>query len=142
MVAIPELMRLLMDSHGLGWDLAWELTTRTCAYTNHTLMPEALERWDAGLFARLLPRHLEIIGEINRRFLDQVLARWPGDWERVRRLSIFEELGLFHIVYHKPFLLRQMHSDQNDSLSEYLNSLLLLTQIHQFRAQSRHILFL
>lgn len=90
-VAIPELMRLLMDIHGLGWDLAWEITTRTCAYTNHTLMPEALERWDAGLFQRLLPRHVEIIGEINRRFLDQVLARWPGDWERVRRLSIFEE---------------------------------------------------
>ena len=90
-VAIPELMRLLMDEHGLGWDLAWEITTRTCAYTNHTLMPEALERWDAGLFGRLLPRHLEIIGEINRRFLDQVLAHWPEDWDRVRRLSIFEE---------------------------------------------------
>ncbi|MFZ1536036.1 MAG: glycogen/starch/alpha-glucan phosphorylase [Chromatiaceae bacterium] len=90
-VAIPEWMRLLRDSHGLGGDLAWEITTRTCAYTNHTLMPEALERWDAGLFQHLLPRHVEIIGEINRRFLDQVLARWPGDWERVRRLSIFEE---------------------------------------------------
>ncbi len=90
-VAIPELMRLLMDVHGLGWDLAWDLTTRTCAYTNHTLMPEAPERWDAGLFQRLLPRHVEIIGEINRRFLDQVMVRWPGDWERVRRLSIFDE---------------------------------------------------
>lgn len=90
-VAIPELMRLLMDIHGLGWDPAWEITNRTCAYTNHTLMPEALERWDAGLFERLLPRHVEIIGEINRRFLDQVMSRWPGDWERVRRLSIFEE---------------------------------------------------
>ncbi|WP_373509992.1 glycogen/starch/alpha-glucan phosphorylase [Thiocapsa sp.] len=90
-VAIPELMRLLVDHHGLAWDLAWELTTRVCAYTKHTVMPEALERWDAGLFQRLLPRHFEIIGEINRRFLDQVLARWPNEWDRARRMSIFED---------------------------------------------------
>jgi starch phosphorylase len=89
-VAIPELMRLLLDEHGLDWDAAWDTTTRTFAYTNHTLMPEALERWDVGLFGELLPRHLELCYEINRRFLVDVARRWPGDGERVARMSIFE----------------------------------------------------
>ncbi|MCC6175240.1 MAG: glycogen/starch/alpha-glucan phosphorylase [Chloroflexi bacterium] len=90
-IGIVELMRLLIDAHGMGWDPAWAIASRVFAYTNHTLLPEALERWPTSLFARVLPRHLEIIYEINRRFLDEVRARFPGDEDRVRRLSIFEE---------------------------------------------------
>jgi starch phosphorylase len=92
-MAIPELMRLLMDVHGLGWDEAWSITQRAFAYTNHTLMPEALETWPLPLVQRLLPRHLEIIYEINRRFLDEVRARYPGDEARVRRMSLIGEDG-------------------------------------------------
>jgi starch phosphorylase len=92
-LAVPELMRLLMDVHGLGWDDAWEITSRSFAYTNHTLMPEALETWPLSLFGRLLPRHLEIIYEINRRVLDDVRARFPGDEARVRRMSLIDERG-------------------------------------------------
>jgi starch phosphorylase len=90
-VAVAELMRLLMDEYGLDWDAAWDITTRTMAYTNHTLLPEALERWSVGLFERLLPRPLEIIYEINRRFLRQVAQRWPGDSDRLQRMSIIGE---------------------------------------------------
>ncbi len=90
-IAVAELMRLLVDREGMGWDQAWDITTRTMAYTNHTLLPEALERWPVRLFRQLLPRPLEIIYEINARFLAQVAARWPGDTERLRRLSIIEE---------------------------------------------------
>ncbi|MBE0439523.1 MAG: glycogen/starch/alpha-glucan phosphorylase [Gammaproteobacteria bacterium] len=90
-VAVAELMRLLMDEHGLGWDKAWSIVTKTMAYTNHTLLPEALERWSVNLFSRLLPRVLEIIYEINARFLSEVARRWPGDKERLARLSIIEE---------------------------------------------------
>jgi len=89
--AVPELMRLLMDEHDLGWDEAWTITTRTMAYTNHTLLPEALEKWPVRLFRQLLPRLLEIICEINARFLAEVARRWPGDSERLRRLSLIEE---------------------------------------------------
>ncbi len=89
--AVPELMRLLMDEHGLGWDDAWDITSRTMAYTNHTLLPEALERWPVRLFGRLLPRLLDIIYEINARFMAEVSLRWPGDTERQRRMSIIEE---------------------------------------------------
>jgi glycogen phosphorylase len=89
--AVPELMRLLIDEQGLGWDEAWEITTRTMAYTNHTLLPEALERWSLSLFKQLLPRLVDIILEINARFMSEVSARWPGDNDRLRRMSIIEE---------------------------------------------------
>jgi len=90
-IGVAELMRLLVDEHHLDWEQAWEITRRTFAYTNHTLLPEALERWPLELFKRILPRHLEIIYEINRRFLDDVRLRYPGDVDRVRRLSLIEE---------------------------------------------------
>ncbi len=89
--AVPELMRLLMDERGLEWDEAWAITTRTMAYTNHTLLPEALERWPVSLFRRLLPRLLDIIFEINARFLAEAARHWPGDTERLRRMSLIEE---------------------------------------------------
>jgi len=89
--AVPELMRLLMDEHGMGWNEAWAVTSRTMAYTNHTLLPEALEKWSASMFSRLLPRLMEIICEINARFLAGIAMRYPGDIERQRRMSIIEE---------------------------------------------------
>ena len=92
-IAVAELMRLLVDEHGLDWDKAWTITQETCAYTNHTLLSEALEKWPLPLFASLLPRHLEIIFEINRRFLDDVRRQRPGDDDLVRRLSIIDEAG-------------------------------------------------
>ncbi len=92
-IGIPELMRLLLDEHGLGWDEAWQITRKTMAYTNHTLLPEALERWPVRQFRDLLPRILEIIYEINARFLSEVSTRWPGDTERQRRMSLIEEGG-------------------------------------------------
>lgn len=92
-LAVAELMRLLVDEHLLGWDEAWAVVQRTFGYTNHTLLPEALETWSLPLFGSLLPRHLEIIHEINRRFLVEVRIRYPGDDERVARLSLFDECG-------------------------------------------------
>jgi starch phosphorylase len=90
-VAVPELMRLLLDDYGLAWDEAWSITRHTFAYTNHTLLPEALERWPVDMFGYLLPRHLEIIYEINDRFLDEVRLRFLGDDDRVARMSLIDE---------------------------------------------------
>ena len=92
-MAVPELMRILLDDAGLGWEQAWDVTQRSLAYTNHTLLPEALEKWPLAWFELLLPRHLEIIFEINRRFLDTVRDRFPGDEGRVARMSLIEEDG-------------------------------------------------
>ncbi len=92
-MAVPELMRILLDEAKLGWDEAWDITKRTLAYTNHTLLPEALEKWPVRWFEILLPRHLEIIYEINRRLLDEVRAKFPGDAGRVERISLVEEVG-------------------------------------------------
>lgn len=89
--AVACLMRLLLDDYHLEWDEAWHITQETMAYTNHTLLPEALEKWSVAMFGRLLPRLLEIIYEINARFLEQVSLRWPGDVDRMRRMSIIEE---------------------------------------------------
>ncbi|HET8579591.1 MAG TPA: glycogen/starch/alpha-glucan phosphorylase, partial [Nitrospiraceae bacterium] len=92
-IAVAELMRLLVDEHLLDWDQAWAITQKTFAYTNHTLLPEALEKWPVPLFAGELPRHLEIIYEINRRFLDGVRNKYPGDDQRLARLSLIDESG-------------------------------------------------
>ena len=92
-IAVAELMRLLLDDKNLEWDVAWDITSRSLAYTNHTLLPEALEKWGLHLFASLLPRHLELIYEINRRFLQQVRLKHPGDDSILRKLSIIDEDG-------------------------------------------------
>ena len=87
-VSVAELMRLLMDEEGLNWDEAWEVTTKTCAYTNHTIMAEALEKWPIDLFQRLLPRVYQIVEEINRRFVEEIQAKYPGNDEKVRKMAI------------------------------------------------------
>ncbi len=92
-VGIPELMRVLIDDYNMEWHEAWEITTHTFAYTCHTLMPEALEKWPVSLFERLLPRHMEIINEINRRFLAEVSARFPNDYDRLSRMSLIQDGG-------------------------------------------------
>lgn len=92
-IAVAELMRLLVDEHEMEWDEAWKITRLSLGYTNHTLLPEALEKWSLPLFARVLPRHLQIIYEINRRFLEEVHARFPGDVARLQRMSLIDESG-------------------------------------------------
>ena len=92
-IAIPELMRLLLDVEGIGWEKAWDISVRTFAYTNHTLMPEALEKWSVELMGKVLPRHLQIIYEINHRFLELVAQKYPKDSNMLRKLSIIEEEG-------------------------------------------------
>ncbi len=92
-IAVAELMRLLVDEHGMVWERAWDITQRACGYTNHTLLPEALETWPLPMFREMLPRHLEIIFEINRRFLDEVRLRFPGDDARLARMSLIDETG-------------------------------------------------
>jgi starch phosphorylase len=112
-------MRLLLDEHELDWERAWSITQRTFAYTNHTLMPEALETWPVELLARVLPRHLEIIYEINQRFLDEVRGRFPGEDDRAKRLSIIDEAGgrrirmanLAIVGSHRINGVSQLHSD-------------------------------
>ena len=96
-LAVPELMRILLDEAHLGWDIAWDITQRTLGYTNHTLLPEALEKWPLAWFESLLPRQLEIICEINRRLLDSVRAKFPGDEGRIQRVSLIEEGPAKHV---------------------------------------------
>lgn len=128
-VAVAELMRLLVDDHRLGWDEAWTVTRKTFAYTNHTLLPEALEKWAVGLFGKLLPRHLEIVYEINGRFLEEVRARFPGDDARVARLSIIDETG--------PRCVRMAHlacvgSHRINGVARLHSGLLKQTVLHDF----------
>jgi starch phosphorylase len=92
-IGVAELMRLLVDEHHMAWEQAWQITTHTFAYTNHTLLPEALEKWSVRLFGRVLPRHLEIIYEINRRFLDFVRIKYPGDSDKLTQFSLIDESG-------------------------------------------------
>ncbi|ABQ28004.1 glycogen/starch/alpha-glucan phosphorylase [Geotalea uraniireducens] len=96
-IAVAELMRLLVDEHDVAWEKAWEITQNTFGYTNHTLLPEALEKWPVELFGQILPRHLEIVYEINRRFLDQVRLAFPGDEEQAARLSLIDESGCRYV---------------------------------------------
>ncbi|NOR26153.1 MAG: glycogen/starch/alpha-glucan family phosphorylase [Desulforhopalus sp.] len=96
-IAIPELMRILLDEEGLGWELAWNICVNTFAYTNHTLMAEALETWPVDMISQLLPRHMEIIYEINRRFLEEVGRRYPGNTRKLRDMSIIDERGVRRI---------------------------------------------
>ena len=118
-IAIPELMRVLVDMHHLEWEKAWDITTRTFAYTNHTLMPEALETWPVSMFEDILPRHLQIIYEINHRFLKDVMHRCPGDTDMLRRMSIVDESGnkrirmayLAIVGSHKVNGVAQIHTD-------------------------------
>ncbi len=118
-IAIPELMRILLDMHHLAWDQAWDITVRTFAYTNHTLMPEALETWPVRLMEATLPRHMQIIYEINSRFLTGVTHRFPGDFDRLRRMSIINEEGersvrMAHLAIigsHKVNGVAQIHTD-------------------------------
>ncbi|XP_053575961.1 glycogen phosphorylase, muscle form [Bombina bombina] len=118
-LAIPELMRVFLDLEKLEWEKAWDITVRTCAYTNHTVLPEALERWPVHLLENLLPRHLDIIYEINQRHLQNVSARFPGDVERMRRMSLVEEgsvkrINMAHLCIvgsHAVNGVAQIHSD-------------------------------
>jgi len=118
-VAIPELMRLLVDEHHIGWDVAWQITSQVFSYTNHTLLPEALETWPVALYERLLPRHLEIIYLINRDFLASVEAQYPGDVDRRRRMSIISDensrrVRMAHIAVvgsHKVNGVAKLHSE-------------------------------
>jgi starch phosphorylase len=123
-IAIPEMMRVLVDLEGFSWEQAWEITTRVFAYTNHTLLPEALEKWSVDLLGRLLPRHLQIIFEINYRFLKQVSWKYPGDVERLKRMSLIEEgenrsvrMAFLAIVgSHSVNGVAQLHTDLLQSL--------------------------
>jgi starch phosphorylase len=128
-IAVAELMRLLVDEHGLNWDTAWTTTTRTLSYTNHTLLPEALEQWPHGMFGSLLPRHLEIIDEINRRHLDNVRAKFPGDTDRVRRLSLINEDGERYVrMAH----LASLGSHAINGVAELHTELLKKNVLHDF----------
>ena len=118
-LAVPELMRLLLDLHHLDWDRAWDLTRRTFGYTNHTLMPEALETWPVSLFDQLLPRHLQLVYEINRRLLEDVRRKFPGDLDLVRRVSLIDEAGerrvrMSHLAFagsHRVNGVSKIHTD-------------------------------
>jgi glycogen phosphorylase len=128
-VAVAELMRLLLDDHEIDWDAAWEITQKTLSYTNHTLLPEALEKWPLGLFGHLLPRHLEIIYEINSRFINQVRIKFPGDAERLRRMSIIDESGERYVrMAH----LASVGSHAINGVAELHSELLKETTLHDF----------
>ena len=122
-LAIPELMRILLDEYSLGWEQSWMIVTKTFAYTCHTLLPEALEKWPIDLFGGLLPRHLEIMYEINRRFLDEIARRFPGDHDRLRRLSLIEEgsqrrIRMAHLACVASFAINGVAELQSNLLRE------------------------
>jgi hypothetical protein len=106
-IAVAELMRLLVDVHDMAWDEAWAITRRSFAYTNHTLLPEALERWPLPLFGRVLPRHLEIIYEINAAFMTELRERFPGEDDLLSRLSLIDEHGERRVEQRERHALQQ-----------------------------------
>jgi len=128
-IAVAELMRLLVDDHAMDWDTAWRVTQNTLAYTNHTLLPEALEKWPVGLFGKLLPRHLEIIYEINRRFLDEVRAKFPGDDARLARMSLIDEGGERYVRMAN---LATVGSHHVNGVAQLHSDLLVKTVMHDF----------
>ena len=128
-IAVAELMRLLVDEHQMGWDQAWDITRKTLAYTNHTLLPEALEKWPLPLFASVLPRHLEIIYEINRRFLDEVRPRWPATTQKIARMSLIDEHGE---KYVRMANLATVGSHAVNGVAELHSELLKKTTLHDF----------
>jgi len=130
-IAVAELMRLLVDEHLTDWDVAWNVTRKTFAYTNHTLLPEALEKWPLGLFCQVLPRHLEIIHEINARFLDEVRARFPGDDARLARMSLIDESGERYVRMAN---LATVGSHHVNGVARLHSELLVETVMHDFAA--------
>ena len=128
-IGIAELMRLLVDEHQMDWDLAWDITRKTFAYTNHTLLPEALEKWSINLFGSLLPRHLEIIYEINRRFLDEVRLKYPNDTSRIARMSLIDESGERYV---RMAYLATIGSHAVNGVAELHSQLLKETTLHDF----------
>jgi starch phosphorylase len=129
-IAVAELMRLLIDEHQMDWDTAWHVTSHTCAYTNHTLLPEALEKWPIALFGRVLPRHLEIVFEINKRFLDDARAH-GADAARVERLSLIDERGDRFVRMAN---LATAGSHRVNGVSRLHSELLAQTVLHDFAA--------
>jgi starch phosphorylase len=128
-IGVAELMRLLVDEHQMNWDAAWDITEKTFAYTNHTLLPEALEKWPITLFGSLLPRHLEIIYEINRRFLEQVRLKFPDDASRIARMSLIDESGE---KYVRMAYLATVGSHKVNGVAELHSQLLPETTLHDF----------
>ena len=128
-IGVAELMRLLVDEHEMDWDTAWAITEKTFAYTNHTLLPEALEKWPISLFGNLLPRHLEIIYEINRRFLDQVRSKFPGDSARITRMSLIDESGERYV---RMAFLATVGSHKVNGVAELHSELLKETTLRDF----------
>ena len=128
-IGVAELMRLLVDEHQMDWDVAWDITRKTFAYTNHTLLPEALEKWSISLFGSLLPRHLEIIYEINRRFLDEVRLKYPNDTSRIARMSLIDESGERYV---RMAYLATVGSHAVNGVAELHSQLLKETTLHDF----------
>ena len=128
-IGVAELMRLLVDEHQIAWDAAWEITRNTFAYTNHTLLPEALEKWPINLFGSLLPRHLEIIYEINRRFLDEIRLKYPNDLSRIARMSLIDESGERYV---RMAYLATVGSHAVNGVAELHSRLLKETTLHDF----------
>jgi glycogen phosphorylase len=128
-IAVAELMRLLVDEHRMEWIIAWNITQRTFSYTNHTLLPEALEKWPVDLFRQLLPRHLEIICEINAKFLDEVRAKFPDDNSRIARMSLIDESG---DRYVRMANLATVGSHHINGVARLHSDLLVQTVMHDF----------